>query len=81
MKTEGAAEGAVICPVAESRSPGTLRFVTPPITLACPSFSWNCCTSESAASTVPLVLASRNFWITTDSVFVRPATCNVMVPL
>lgn len=73
---------AAICPAVVSASPGTLKLVTPPITMpAWPSVKVNCCASQSAASITPLVFASRYFCTTTVSPLARPVTWSVIGPL
>src|ERR1035437_1965872 len=67
----------VIAPVAEALSNGTLRFVTPPITLAPPSVILKASIIGSPGSTALLPFKSRKCWIVTCSPLVRPVTFKV----
>jgi hypothetical protein len=72
---------AVTAPAVEFKSPGTLKLVTPPITLpGWPSVSMNYCASHSLASMTPLGFTSMNFWTTTVSRLVKSPICSVTVP-
>src|SRR5208337_1056547 len=55
----------VIAPVVELLSNGTLRLVTPPITLAPPSLILKASISGSPGSTAPLPFKSKYFWTDT----------------
>ena len=70
----------VMAPVVELLSPGTLKFVTPPMTKFCPSVRFRLCTSQSEVSMTRLVLMSSHFRTRTVSPLVRPVIWKVMAP-